>query len=89
MTGRTITDKSLLRAELDIVAERGYAFDDGEFERGVVCVAAPLLNSFGDPIGAISVSGLEMRMDTETRQRIASILCDEAAKICSKICHFE
>ena len=84
-TDRTLPDKHTLRIELDAIRSVGFACDDEEFEPGLVCIAVPLLNSFSEPIGAISVSGPVMRMDAETKRRIASMLCAEAAKICKEI----
>lgn len=45
------------RTELEMVATRGYAEDDGEFSPDIRCVAAPVLNSRGRAIAAVSVSG--------------------------------
>ena len=81
LTERTITDKVLLQAELELILERGYACDDEEFEKEVVCIAAPLCNSYGEPLGAISISGPAMRMDSQERLRIASVLCNEVSKV--------
>lgn len=52
----TITDLAAFEAELDLVAERGWASDEEEQEVGVRCVAVPV----GTPdaaLAAISVSG--------------------------------
>lgn len=56
-TGRTIVDLDHLRRELALTAERGYAIDDQEFEDGLRCVAAPVVDHTGAVIAAVSVSG--------------------------------
>lgn len=41
-TANTIIDGKKLRAEIDAVARQGYAVDNEEITRGLVCVAAPI-----------------------------------------------
>jgi DNA-binding IclR family transcriptional regulator len=53
-TANTITDPKRLREELKQVKERGYAIDDEEITRGVVCVAAPIFGIDGRLAGAMS-----------------------------------
>lgn len=62
-TARTIHDIDSLTEHLLEVRERGYAFDEGEHEAEVRCVAVPIYNADGDVSAAISVSGPATRMD--------------------------
>jgi IclR family acetate operon transcriptional repressor len=55
-TPATITDLDKLEADLALVRERGYALDDEENEPTIRCLAAPLLDRRGRPIGGLSVS---------------------------------
>ncbi|MGE5554554.1 MAG: IclR family transcriptional regulator [Betaproteobacteria bacterium] len=64
-TARTIVDPAELRRELKEIARRGYSLDLEEMEEGVRCVAAPVWNSFGRVIAAISVSGPSSRLTDE------------------------
>jgi DNA-binding IclR family transcriptional regulator len=57
LTSKTITSVPALMRHLRRVRERGYAVDNEETERGARCVAAPIFNSGGRPVAAISVSG--------------------------------
>lgn len=68
-TEATITDPTRLLAELDAVAEQGYAIDLGEREVGVCCVAVPVFAA-GEALGAISVSGPSARLGPAERRRI-------------------
>ncbi len=55
-TPSTITELAALEAELDQVAERGWAADEQEQETGVRCVAVPLFDR-GTVVAAVSLSG--------------------------------
>ncbi|MBM6403199.1 hypothetical protein JQN72_02925 [Phycicoccus sp. CSK15P-2] len=55
-TDRTITDPAAYRAELDAVRERGWAEDAAEHESFVNCVAAPVHDTDGRVLAAVSVS---------------------------------
>lgn len=61
MTENTITTRSKLKAELEEIRERGYAYDEEEKIEGLRCVAAPV-ELDGDLLGAVSVSGPSSRM---------------------------
>lgn len=53
-TRNTITDGKELRKELERVRDRGYALDREEITRGLMCVAAPVLDAHGALAGAMS-----------------------------------
>ncbi len=53
-TDNTITNGAALRRELVRVAEEGYAVDHEEITRGLMCVAAPVLDAWGRTAGALS-----------------------------------
>jgi len=56
-TSYTLVDPGALEAELGHIARRGYAIDNQEVVGGVYCVAVPVLDRSGYPIGALSVAG--------------------------------
>ncbi|MHB1062917.1 MAG: IclR family transcriptional regulator [Georgenia sp.] len=58
VTPRTITDISVMVAEMDLVRRRGYALDEEEQELGVSCVAVPVP---GPVRLAMSISGPQSR----------------------------
>jgi len=72
-TANTITDRSVLVAELRQVRRQGFATDFGEQEVGVHCLAAPVLSSDGQITGAVSLSGPSTRL---SRQRVAKLIPD-------------
>lgn len=61
VTPRTTTDPGRLRAELDRIRRRGYAYSKGELTPGVVGVAVPILYS-GQLLGALAVAGPASRL---------------------------
>jgi IclR family acetate operon transcriptional repressor len=56
---RTITDIDEFMTELAISRERGWAIDDEEDVDGIICIAAPALDSAGNPYATVSVTGLK------------------------------
>ncbi|MGI6666774.1 MAG: IclR family transcriptional regulator [Bacillota bacterium] len=65
-TAGTLDD---LLKEVRKARQRGYAFDEGEREDGVLCVAAPVREYSGRLAAAVSVSGPSARLQ---RQRTAT-----------------
>jgi len=59
----TITDPVALREELLVTRRRGYAENRQESEVGVVSVAAPIRDSTGHAVAALSLAGPHERMD--------------------------
>lgn len=76
---RTIVDQEDLLLDLAASKERGFAFDRGEHELDVRCIAAPIFNSMGEVTAAISVSGPSSRMDPIDENEHLSILITQVA----------
>lgn len=62
-TRNTVTDLGELKEALGGVRELGYARDRGETSLLATCVAAPILDSEGHAVAAMSVSGPASRFD--------------------------
>lgn len=69
-TAKTITSLERLRDELRLTRERGFAFDDEERTTGMRCVAAAILNPYGEAVAGISVSGPTHRLPDEHIHRV-------------------
>ena len=79
LTPNTITDREVLRDNLEAIRERGYAVDDEERISGTRCVATPLKTEDGTVVAAVSVSGPTTRLDDgRIEEEVASAL--EAAR---------
>lgn len=83
-TERTITSRSALERELEIVADRGWATDDGEFEDVVNCVAVPIVTSAG-VVGAVSITALRVVHDLAHLQGGVPALQQTAAQIAREL----
>ena len=73
----TITSHRELAEQLDVVADRGIAWEYGEFQAGATCVAAAVRGGSGVLIGSVAVSGPDARMadapaETEAALRAAA-----------------
>ena len=87
-TGNTIVDKDALKAELNAVRIRGYAYDNEEHELGVRCVAAPIFNQAGAIIAALSVSGPTVRILDDKLVEIRELVTMAAGEISAKMGYF-
>ena len=80
-TERTVTDRLALMKAIRKVRSDGFAVDDQENEIGMRCVAAPIVNADGWPLGAVSVSGPTSRMTTAAVEALATRLREGCALI--------
>ena len=80
-TPRTIGNLVQFRQELEKVRRQGYAVDDEEAVQGARCVSAPILNSAGEPIAAVSVSGPVTRVSPNLVNAMAGAVTSAAAAI--------
>lgn len=82
LTRRTIVEEPVLRAVLQQVRERGWAFADQESEDGVRTVAVPLFDRQMRVQAAMNVSGHASRVPMkELRTRYLSVLTEAANEI--------
>jgi IclR family transcriptional regulator, KDG regulon repressor len=64
-TENTITDPIKLLEEIKLIAEQGYAVDNGEHEPGIKCFAAPVRGYGGDVIAAASITSLNRKLEQD------------------------
>lgn len=76
LTGRTITDPVLLRDELAKVRARGWSEAVEEREVGVASIAAPVRDTAGEVVAAVSIGGPAARMGAAQRHRLAEIVVE-------------
>jgi DNA-binding IclR family transcriptional regulator len=71
LTAKSITVPEQLGREIAEVRRAGIAFDDGEFDAELRCVALPVRDFSGQIAGAIGVSGPVWRLSIEALQKRA------------------
>lgn len=86
-TPTTITSAAALRDELRCVRERGYAYDNGEMESDVHCVAAPVFDHTSTAVASISVSGPAMRFDRTRMEQVTPALLRATADLSARLGH--
>ncbi|HLZ22491.1 MAG TPA: IclR family transcriptional regulator [Ktedonobacterales bacterium] len=84
-TPTTINSTAALRDELRCIRERGYAYDNGEMESDVHCVAAPVFDHTTTAVAAISVSGPAMRFDRDRMEQVVPALLRAASELSSRL----
>ena len=87
VTPFTITDREIFVKELEDINQRGYSVDEQENELWGRCVGAPILNRFGYPIAAISISVPIQRFPKEDIHKYGRKLIDIADSISQKMGH--
>jgi DNA-binding IclR family transcriptional regulator len=84
-TELTITDPSKLMEELEGIRITGLAFDRGEHEDEVRCVASPIFDFSGRAMAALSISGPEARMDPLEENQVMIDLARRVAQNISRL----
>ncbi|MFB6150850.1 MAG: IclR family transcriptional regulator [Haloarculaceae archaeon] len=79
-TDKTITDRDRLERELQSIRDRGVSFDRREFIADQQCVASPVRDGSGDPVGSVSVSGHVDRLSGKRLEEDVTGLVTSAAK---------
>jgi DNA-binding IclR family transcriptional regulator len=81
LTARTITERGTLEKQLQRVREDGYAFTLEELEVGLNAVAAPVRDSRGAVIAAVSVSGPSYRVSPQRLGELGEMTREAAEAI--------
>jgi IclR family acetate operon transcriptional repressor len=84
-TPTTLTEPKALRAELGRTRERGYSIDNQEVVMGVFCVAVPILDRLGRPVGAISVTGPTPKAPGPAMRPIVDMLNEACSSVSRRL----
>ncbi|WP_420751329.1 IclR family transcriptional regulator [Rhodococcus sp. O3] len=79
-TDHTIIEPVALAAELASTRRLGVAVENGEVQRGLSCVAVPVIGPSGRPVAALSVSGPTGRLDIRTHAATLRRVASDAAR---------
>lgn len=84
-TDKTVTSAAKLREAVLQTRQRGYSFDDEERTIGMRCVAAPILNSYGEAVAGISISGPTIRIPDVRVREIGHWIIEAAAEVSQRL----
>ncbi len=84
-TAKTIVERAPLERELDEVRRNGIAFDDGEFDPEVRCVAVPVRDFAGRVTGAIGISGPIWRLSLQALQEKSARVREAAERLSGEL----
>jgi IclR family transcriptional regulator, KDG regulon repressor len=85
LTPKTITEPELLRQEVREVARTGVAYDDGEFNAEVRCVAVPVHDYTGQVVGALGISGPIWRLSIPVLQKQTELVKGSARRLAAAL----
>jgi IclR family transcriptional regulator, KDG regulon repressor len=81
MTAKTVTNRAVLRRQIEDVRRRGYAIEMGENEDGSMCIGVPIIGEGGVPLAALSLSAPERRMTPDITARAVAALREAAYRV--------
>ena len=84
-TPKTIVERDTLITELEHVHRNGIAFDDGEFDAEVRCVAVPVYDFLGRVAGAIGISGPMWRLSLQSLHEKSKLVRQSAAAFSAEL----
>jgi DNA-binding IclR family transcriptional regulator len=84
-TENSITDATVLLKEIEEIRRTGIAFDDGEFNAEVRCIAVPVMDFTGQIIGALGISGPIWRLSNQALQGHARLVRAAANRLSTEL----
>lgn len=85
LTPYTVTDPDQLRAQLDVIRDRGYSYTEQELEVGLNAVAAPVHGADGSVLATVCVSGPVFRLTTERLGGVGTLAVNAAQQISRRL----
>lgn len=85
-TDTTINSAAALMEELHTIRREGIGRDQGEYEAGIYCIAAPVMLDTGEPVAAISLSGPQERIqEKESAIRLPELIRSIADELSAEL----
>jgi DNA-binding IclR family transcriptional regulator len=84
-TPKTIVEHDAFIAELEQVRRNGIAFDDGEYDAEVRCVAVPVYDFLGRVAGAIGISGPMWRLSLQSLHEKSKLVRQSATEFSAEL----
>jgi IclR family KDG regulon transcriptional repressor len=84
-TAKTLSEPAAILREIGEARRKGIAYDDGEFDEEVRCVAVPVYDFAGRVAGAIGISGAVWRLSLQSLQEKARQVREAAAALSAQL----
>jgi DNA-binding IclR family transcriptional regulator len=84
-TPKTIVERDALLREIEEVRRKGIAYDDGEFDPEIRCVAVPVHDFAGRVAGAVGISGAVWRLSLQSLQEKARLVREGARRLSAEL----
>jgi DNA-binding IclR family transcriptional regulator len=84
-TANSINDVATLMDEIEETRRTGVAFDDGEFNPEVRCIAVPVMDFTGQVVGALGISGPIWRLSNQVLQTHARLVRAAANRLSTEL----
>ncbi len=88
-TAKTLVEPAAILREVGEARRKGIAYDDGEFDEEVRCVAVPVYDFAGRVAGAIGISGAVWRLSLQSLQEKARQVREAAAALSAQLGYSE
>ncbi|MEM1272018.1 MAG: IclR family transcriptional regulator [Bacteroidota bacterium] len=85
----TMTDPDALRRRLSDVRERGVAVVDGEYNRELLCISAPVFDHTNRPVASLTIALLAGSAEQLRIDELAGMVRDAARTLSSELGHRE
>lgn len=85
LTDNTITDPTVLLAEIKSIISAGYAIDYEEQKLGLRCIATNIYNHYGEALAALSISGPAARITDSRIPELGDLVVEIADEVTSAI----
>ena len=84
-TKKTITESMKLKNVLQIIRKKGYAVSQEELHKGVVSIAAPVINKKGEILASVSIAGPISRINQNNIPKLTKQVQQAANEVAQKL----
>ncbi len=84
-TAKTLTDPQQIRAVLQDIRAKGFAFEDEQCETGMRSIAAPIRDAEGSVVAAVGIAGPVERLSDDVLARFAPLVVQTADVISTRL----
>ena len=88
-TKHTITDKNILKKEIESIRKKDYSISKEERWEYAFCISAPIRNYTGKVIAALSIFGIIFRLNPEREQELIKHLNRTAVEISTQLGYWD